>query len=115
MNDLTEMIRERLDALDVPQPDLALVHRRGHRIRGLRAVAVASAFVAAVVAIGLVVNQAGGGGADDGGRGIDPIGHLDLDQGLRAYAAPGAEIHLGGRAFPAADLEYLDTDAAATP
>jgi hypothetical protein len=42
------------------------------------------------------------GGSDDpqSGRGIDPIGQLDFSGGLRAYAGPGAEIHLGGRAFP---------------
>jgi hypothetical protein len=114
MNDLTELIRNRLDALDVPPPDLALVRRRGHRLRGLRAVAAASAVVVAVVAVGLLVDRTGGGGADDGSRGVDPIGRLDLSHGLRAYAAPDAEIHLGGRTFPAERLEFLDTDATAT-
>ena len=33
------------------------------------------------------------------GRDIAPIGRLDFSDGLRAYAAPDDEIHLGGRTF----------------
>jgi hypothetical protein len=116
MSDLSELVQERLDALDVPPPDLADVHRRGHRIRSVRAVAAASAVVVVAVAVGFTASLAGGGGAEDrSGRDPQPIGRLDLSQGLRAYAAPGAEIHLGGRAFPGASLDLLDTDATATP
>lgn len=114
MNDLAELIHDRLDAVDIPPPDLAAVHRQGERIRGRRIVGAVSAGIAAVVAVGLVVGQLGGG-ADGRDRGIEPIGRLDVSEGLRAYAAPAGEIHLGGRTFPAARLEFLDTDAAATP
>lgn len=117
MSDLAELIHQRLDAVDVPPPDLAAVHRQGDRIRGRRVIGVVSAGIAAVVVAGLVVGQlsGGGGGAGSEGRGIEPIGRLDVSAGLRAYAAPGGEIHLGGRTFPAARLDFLDTDAAATP
>ncbi len=71
--------------------------------------------LAAVLAVGVVVGQLGGGDPESQGRDIAPIGRLDLSGGLRAYAAPGGEIHLGGRSFPAKRLEFLDTDAAATP
>ena len=114
MSNLAELIHERLDAVDVPPADLAAVHRRGDRIRGRRAVGYATAGIAAVVAVGLVVGQLGGGGSDPRGHDIPPIGQLDFSEGLRAYAAPGEEIHLGGRVFPAERLEFLDTDATAT-
>jgi hypothetical protein len=42
------------------------------------------------------------------------LGALDFSHGARAYANPGHEVHLAGRAFPYGDLEYLDTDAVAT-
>jgi len=40
---------------------------------------------------------------------------MDFSKGLRAYADPSYEIHLGDRTFPADRLANLDTDAAATP
>ena len=116
MTDLAELLHDRLDRVDVPVPDLAGVERRGHRIRRTRTVAAAGALAAGVVAVGLVSSQlTGGASPDSSGRGVEPLGAMDFDAGLRAYAAPGAEIHLGGRAFPASELQGLDTDAAATP
>lgn len=114
-SELAELIHERLDAVDVPPPDLAAVHRHGYRIRALRVAGVASAGLAAVLVGGIIAGQLGGGDPESQGRDIAPIGRLDLSGGLRAYAAPAAEVHLGGRSFPAEQMEFLDTDAAATP
>ena len=114
---LPDVLRERLDALDVPSGDLVAVVREGvarrRRRQRVRA-GIAAAAAVAVVGGGLAVL----GGADgDAGRGSDfaGVGALDLGDGLRAYADPGVTIHLGGRSFPAGDLDFLDTDAAATP
>lgn len=46
---------------------------------------------------------------------MEPLGRLDFSPGLRAYADPFGEVHLGGRTFPGDRLQMLDTDAAATP
>ncbi len=45
---------------------------------------------------------------------VSSVGPLDLSGGLRAYADPGYRVHLGGRSFPAGQIEAIDTDAAAT-
>lgn len=100
----------------VPPPgDLPRAVREGRRIRRRRRGAVAAVAAAAVVATTLVATQLGGGSTAHDPRPIAPLGRLDFSHGLRAYAAPGAEIHLGGRSFPGADLAFLDTDATATP
>ncbi|HYF73843.1 MAG TPA: hypothetical protein VD864_13525 [Nocardioides sp.] len=113
--DLREVLHERLDRLAPPPGDLDVVRRRGRRLRRGRQAAVGGVAVAAVAACTAAILAVGGAGDGGGTRGIDPVGRLDFSQGLRAYAAPGAEIHLGGRTFPADRLAFLDTDAAATP
>lgn len=112
---LRETLHGRLDGLQPPPGDVVRARRAGARRRSARR------GLAAVCAVGLV------GGLTYGTlrvAGPDPdsvlpdypsLGRLDFDDGLRAYAAPGQEIHLGGRTFDASDLEYLDTDAVATP
>ncbi|MGY2702177.1 hypothetical protein [Nocardioides sp. HB32] len=108
---LRDVLHDELDGLAVPPGDLAGVRRRGRRIRGARWTAVAAAVVlVAGAAVGLT--RLGGSPAD---RGVEPIGRLDYSNGLRAYADPDVEVHLGGRTIPYADFRGLDTDAAATP
>jgi hypothetical protein len=112
---LRSALKEQLDSLTPPPADLELVVRRGKRRRQVRRAGTAA--VVAGVAAALVVPLTGRlGGPEQNSSASDyaSIGRLDLDAGLRAYADPGGEIHLGGRTFDAADLEYLDTDATAT-
>jgi hypothetical protein len=114
--DLRDVLHDELGALVAPPGDLDRVHRTGRRLRRRRTTAAGAVtvLVAGVVVAGLAYGGPGDRDAS-GDRGIDPLGRLDYSQGLRAYADPGAEIHLGGRSFPASRLEALDTDAAATP
>jgi hypothetical protein len=64
---------------------------------------------------GTAVLLRGGGGGDDSVS-VPSIatGPMDLSHGLRAYGDPGGQVRMGGRSFPAKDMEWLDTDAAAT-
>ncbi|NYJ02309.1 hypothetical protein HNR19_003007 [Nocardioides thalensis] len=117
--DLRTALAERLDAAEPPPPDLARVLHDGTTLRRRRRAVVAGASgLGLVVAAGSVGLATLGGGSD--GTGIDEsayasLGALDFSHGVRAYADPGNEIHLGGRTFPADDLGWLDTDAVATP
>lgn len=113
--ELRAALKDQLDSVTPPPADLELVVRRGRRRRRVRHGGTAAAV--AVVVAALVVPLAGllGGPGQNTGRDYASIGRLDFDEGLRAYANPGGEIHLGGRTFAASDLEYLDTDATATP
>lgn len=111
--DLRDALHERLDHLTVPPGDLDRVRTSGTRLRRRRRAAAGAAVVGVVVIATLL-----GLGRDDdpgGSRGIDPIGQLDFSDGLRAYADPGRVIRLGDREFSADRLDFLDTDAVATP
>jgi hypothetical protein len=111
--ELREQVRTRIENLPAPPGDLAAVRRAGARIRLRRR---AGGVVVAALVVGCAVTLThlpDGDGHTD--RGVDPAGPLDFSHGLRAYADPGNEIHLGGHTLPAAGLEALDTDAAATP
>jgi hypothetical protein len=114
--DLRDVLRERLADVPAPPGDLDRVRATGRRLRRRR---WGAAGTVAVLAAGAVVAALAAGGpgpnhpSED--RGIDPVGQLDFSHGLRAYADPGGEIHLGGRTFPADRLDFLDTDATATP
>lgn len=118
---LTATVRERLDPTAVPLGDLDLVLASGRRIRRRRrggAVGAAGVALSAAAVLGTVLLT--GGPGDDASDGPDvavdvALGPLDVSDGLRAYADPGQEVHLGGRVFPAGALGALDTDAAATP
>lgn len=114
--DLRTTLADHLDPLTPPQGDLAGVVRAGTRRRRVRRGAVGlvtASVVAAAVGVGLQL----GDSTPQSSTVTDypAIGQLDFDDGLRAYADPGVEIHLGGRTFDASELDYLDTDATATP
>jgi hypothetical protein len=111
--DLADLLHDRLDALEVPAGDLAAVERRGRRMRRRRAVPVVAAAAGVAAVLGLLLWP--GDGDDRSGRGIEPVGPLDLTHGLRAYGDPGGQLHLGDRTFPAGRLGGIDTDGAATP
>ncbi len=114
---LRESLERHLDTVDVPSGDVLSAIRAGSRQRRRRTVlASAGSALALVVVAGAGVALLSGDDSDvvpDKSR-YAALGPLDFSKGARAYAAPGDEIHLGGRVFPAEDLEYLDTDAVAT-
>lgn len=114
MNDLRQLVRQRVEEVPVPPGDLALVRRRGGRRRAAsRGVRIGGGCLAVVLVVLASVWVTGDRSADV--RDIEPIGRLEIEEGLRDYANPGAEIHLGGRSFPGERLDFLDTDATATP
>lgn len=116
--DLRSVLAEHLDAVAPPAGDLDRARAAGRSIRRRRRTTIA---VAGTVGLCGVLALVGIATIGDGGPDVarDPgyagLGPLDFSDGVRAYADPGVEIHLGGRVFPAQDLEYLDTDAVATP
>jgi hypothetical protein len=114
--DLRSALKKQLDSVTPPPADLEVVVRRGKRRRRVRR--AGTAIVVAGVVAALAVPLAGRLGGPEQNTTVSDyanIGRLDLEEGLRAYADPGGEIHLGDRTFDATDLEYLDTDATATP
>lgn len=112
--DLREVLRDELDHLPIPSGDLTRARARGTVIRrGRRATVAAVGVLAAGVVAGVLLL-----GSDTGSpapRGLDPVGRLDFSHGVRAYADPGFVVHLGGREFPADSMDFIDTDAVATP
>lgn len=116
--DLRELFEERIDALPPTSGDLDHVRTTGRRIRGRRRAAVGSAVAAVVLAGGtaVVVGDDGAPAGEDTApdrTGFTSLGALDFSEGIRAYG-DGTFVSLGGRRVPAEDLEWLDTDAAAT-
>ena len=118
--DLRTELHDRLDAI-APRPgDVARARRDGTRLRRRRRattslVGVAAAAVVAVGVTQLVATSLDGSITNDVVEDYADVGPMDFSDGLRAYADPGQEIHLGGRTFDASELDYLDTDATATP
>lgn len=111
--DLRDALADHLDRVVAPAGDLASVMRTGRRIRTRRRASVAGALAVVLVAGGAAVTQLGGSpdaGSDDGQVATDPT----LTKGLRAYADPGRILHFGDSSIDISDLEWLDTDAAAT-
>ncbi|MEP9363965.1 hypothetical protein ABLE68_13435 [Nocardioides sp. CN2-186] len=113
--DLRDVLHDRLDAVVAPVGDLDGVRASGRRLRRRRRIVAGGGVVLASVLVIGALGYAGSGDDRPTDRGLEPVGPMDFDQGLRAYADPGHEIHLGGRTFPSTRLDYLDTDAAATP
>lgn len=113
---LEDRIRHAVEELPVAAPDLDRVRRRGRRLRRRRTggTTLAAAVVTGVVAAGAIVVTGPGEQGPDRGELYASVGPLDATHGLRAYAAPAAELHLGGRTFPIEDMGYLDTDATTT-
>lgn len=113
--ELRTVLEENLAAAVVPpgDPGRAVAEGRHLRRRRRQLGALAVASVVLLIAGGIALLQ-GGSPTTDSTR-IDPVGRMDFSEGLRAYADPGVEIHLGGRTFPAGTLDFLDTDATATP
>jgi len=108
-----------LDRTTPPAPDLAGVVRRRRGLQRRRRVgSVAAAGLLTAAAVAVVTGVSG----PETGRAIDPVAPIapfDVSDGLRAYADPGVEIHLGDRVY---DLDGLppglvdiDTAGTATP
>lgn len=122
--DLRELLERRIDDITPPAGDLAGARTTGRRIRRRRRTVTGTVAAAAVVAVGATALAVGTGTDDGGPAGADrtgddaqyaALGALDFSNGARAYGeTSGRFIHLGGRRFPARDLEWLDTDAVAT-
>ena len=115
--DLGDLLTERIDDFAVPPADPGVARAAGRRLRRRRRTTTALAATTVIaVGVGLAVTLPGSG--RDGRTVRDPayasVGPLDFSHGARAYADPGATLHLGGRDFPYGDMTWLDTDAAAT-
>ena len=115
-DELRATLAEHLDHVDPPPGDLHRVVDEGLRLRARRRAAIGAAaaclvLVATAAATALLL---GGSGGDDDAQ-VTRLGRLDYGGGVRAYADPGGDVHFGGRTFDGSDLEYLDTDAVATP
>lgn len=119
---LRDELKAHLDSVTPPPADLDAVVRRGRGSRGRRmpghgllAAAAVTALAVGATALTLQPDGPDGPEGSDGSRSIAGSGTADLSKGLRAYAAPSAELHMAGKTFPAQALEELDTDAVATP
>ncbi len=99
----------------MPPGDLDRAVRQGGRLRRRRRAALGGAagatVLAGVVALALLV-----GGAGDGQRVLDPagLGPFDTSGGLRGYADPGGDLHLGGRTFEGMGQQLGDLDTGAS-
>lgn len=120
--DLREILASHLDDIVPPTGDLSAVNRRGRAVRRRRNGGLVAAVSAMVVTLGLTTAQltgdSGPGGSDRG-----PSSHymtlasFDVGNGLRAFAdpSPDGRINLGDKSYSRKNMEYLDTDASATP
>jgi hypothetical protein len=116
-DELTRTIAERVTERPAPVPNLAGVRSRGRGLRRRRVGAVVAA-VAVVSGGGVLIGQTIDTTTSQPERTErDPISGLDYSEGLRAFASPDedGEVSLGGRTFPRADMQELDTQATATP
>ncbi|MDZ5622888.1 hypothetical protein SFC88_18760 [Nocardioides sp. HM23] len=116
--DLRDLLEERIDAVPASVGDLDRVRSTGRRIRGRRRAALGAAAAALVLAGGtavIAVDDRTSGGEDsapDQTR-YASLGALDFSEGARAFG-DASHVYLGGRKVPAENLQWLDTDAAAT-
>ena len=117
--DLREILASHLDEVVPPTGDLGTVTRRGRTIRRRRTGGLVAASVATVAAVSLTAIQVVTDGGEPGPSGphYRTVAAFDVANGLRAFAdpAPDGRIHLGDKTYPKKDMDYLDTDAAATP
>ncbi len=114
MTSLRDHLSTHLDATVPPPADLPAVLRRARRMRRRRTTVLASVATAAAVGVGGMAVTARQSSSPDLPS-FTATGEVGVEQGLRAYAMPGDRLHMAGRTFPAEALEYLDTDAVATP
>jgi hypothetical protein len=120
---LREIIASHLDDVVPPTADLARVTRMGRSVRRRRTGAFAGAAAVTVTAVGLTTAQLAGNGTPSHGandptrQGYRTVAAYDIAQGLRAFADPAADgkINLGDKTYSRKGMEYLDTDASATP
>jgi hypothetical protein len=124
--DIREILAAHLNDVDPPESDLTAVKHQGRALRRRRTGGIVTASILAVTAVGLTASQLVSGGGHGGGKG-DPLvsshhhyvtlAAFNVTQGLRAFADPATTglIHLGDRSYPRKDMDYLDTDASATP
>jgi hypothetical protein len=111
-----DQLAAHVDAAVPPPADLPAVVRRGRRLRRRRTTSVVASAVAvvAVTAGGVALSTRGPATSDL--PAFTPSGPAaEVGRGLQAYAMPGRSLHMAGRTFPAEALDYLDTDAVATP
>jgi hypothetical protein len=115
--DLRETLERHVGGAAVPAADPLVAigrgRRRRHRRRGLWAVCVTGALAAAVSGGVWAWPDDPPDRRSDAAQAVDR-GQLDFSRGARAYADPGGELHLGGRALPSGGLGSLDTEAVAT-
>jgi hypothetical protein len=77
------------------------------------AVVTSAATVAALAGGGLALSTRGPATPDL--PAFTATGQAEVGNGLRAYAMPGRELHMADRTYPVEALDFLDTDAVATP
>lgn len=114
---LRASLERHLDDVDVPPGDVLSAITAGSRRRRRRTAVVAAGtalVLGSVAGVGVTSLSGDESTVVPDKAEYASLGPLDFSQGARAYADPGGEIHLGGRTFPAKDLDYLDTDAVAT-
>lgn len=112
---LAVALKDHLADVVPPPGDLARVVQRGRSLRRRRHARNGVAVMAALAALWVGAMSFVPGAGERAEDQYAPVGPLDVSGGLRAYADPGVEIHLGGRVFDADELRHLDTDAIATP
>jgi hypothetical protein len=122
MNDsLRATLRAKLDDVDAPAGDPTKAIESGRRQRRRRYGAVVAVASTTVMAIGLVTLEPGSE-TPNRQRVAKPSSYVtvaafDATHGIRAFADPAQDglVHLGDRSYPKTDMDYLDTDASATP
>ena len=115
---LARALTAHLDEVAAPPPDLVDVRSRGRRVRSRRRLTGLGITVGAVAAATFGFYQLAEGAAERILPQTDVAvpGGFDMEDGLRAVAAPGVELFLGDTWVPIAgnDFSSLDTDAAAS-
>ncbi len=120
--DLREILASHLDDIVPPAGDLAAATRRGRTIRrrrrgGLLAASALTVAAVALMAVQVVHDDGTPGRSDPTGPAYRTVAAFDVANGLRAFAdpAPDGLINLGDKSYTKKDMDYLDTDASATP
>jgi hypothetical protein len=124
MNDtLRDVISTAMDSTEAPAGDLDAVIRRGRNRRRRQQGAIAAGLASVAIVVGFGIVQPGGDNVPNQEPegpwtpSYVPVAAFDPTEGLRAFADPAQDgpIHLGDRSYQKRDMDYLDTDASATP